>query len=361
MKFVINSSELSKAIERVIKIVPSRPVMQILANIKLVALEDTVLLTAFDTASGIQLEVQSEVLESGEICVPAQAFSAIAKGMAGQLIIEVIGDTMTLTDLSGSCEIQCQQVDEYPHFIDKGIDKTIQCEIDIKTFVQAIKLGGSCAATDESKHILQGVNIVAQDGLLTMASTDGHRLIVYKTKVDESVKIPSSVIPAKVLSTIEGNGKMTLTIDEDTCLVNTSDTTLTCRLFAGKYPDYPKLLPKEFMRTATVERVQLIDALNLMSVISNGDSLVKFSFESSQLLIKCEKEGLKGERTIDCELDGEDLTLALNLKYLLGQLKIIPGERVLFSMNEALAPLTIRPASSELDLLCLLMPVQLRG
>lgn len=373
MKFTINSTDLSKAIDQVIKFVPNKPVHPILANVKLTAIsDDSVLLTAFDLSNGIQLELKTDVINAGEICVPAQLFNAIIKGTPGYLIIEVVDTLMTVSNLSGSCEIQCQHSDEYPSIIPDDIDKTIQCEIDIKTFAQAIKLGGSCASDETSKAILQGVNIVAENGLLTLASTNGHKLVVYKTAIDESIKIPSSTIPTKSLGTIEGCGMMTLTISDTDCMVNTGDTIITCRSFAGKYPDYPRLLPNSFSRVAVLDRTQLIDSLNLMNSIGSENSLVKFVFENNELIISSAKEGVRGERLIECEmtgdsfenyeeLEGQLFVLSFNLKYLLGQLKTIPGQRVQFSMNSNDEPVTIKPVESDLDLLCLVMPVVVRN
>ncbi|MFA9202014.1 MAG: DNA polymerase III subunit beta [Candidatus Nanopelagicaceae bacterium] len=362
MKFTINSIELSKAIDHVIKFIPAKPLIPILANLKITATgNDVIKISSFDTSNGIELRLLAEVLEDGEICAPAQIFSAIIKGSSGQLVIEVVNTLMTVSNLSGSCEIQCQEAAEYPDFVNESIDKTIQCELDIKTFVQAIKLGGSCASEDASKSILQGVNIVAENGLLTLASTDGHKLVVYKVAVDKSIKIPSSTVPPKILSTIGGNGVMSLVIDGDNCMVVTDSTTVACRSFAGKYPDYPMLLPKSFARSVRVDRVQLIDALNLMSAIGNENSLVKFVFTGNKLVVSSEKSGIKGERILDCELTGDDLILAFNLKYLLGQLKTIPSEMIIASINGPLDPVVIQPVQSELDLLCLLMPVQIRS
>jgi DNA polymerase-3 subunit beta len=329
-------------------------------------------LTAFDLSDGIQLDCQADVLESGSICVPARSFNAIAKGMAGQLVIEVVNELMTISDLSGSCEIQCQLTDEYPSIIQDEVDLTTEHQIDIKTFVQAIKMGASCASSDPSRMILQGVNIVAKDGLLTMASTDGHRLVIYKTEIDKSVEISSATVPIKLLSGIAGNGIMSLAINPTACIVGTANMITTCRVFDGKYPDYPMLLPKSFTRTATIDRIDLIDALALMSVIGNTDDLVRFMFEDNELLIRCEREGLKGERKIECEMKGSDFecyeelegqlfVIAFNLKYLLGHLKNIPSKQVKISMNSATEPVVIKPVDSKLDLLCLVMPTVIRS
>jgi DNA polymerase-3 subunit beta len=362
MKFTINSSELSKALDRVIKFVPGKPLMPILANIRLVATErDTILVSAFDLSNGIQLELQSEVLDIGDICVPAQSFAAIVKGMAGQLIIEVV-DTllMTISNLSGSCEIQCVDAVDYPDFTGEELDKSISCEMDISTFAQAIKLGGSSVSTDETKSVLQGVNIVASAGLLTVASSDGHTLKVCKSKIDESINIPSSIIPLKPLASVTGEGKMTLSIDETTCEIETDGSTLTCRPYAGKYPDYQLLLPTTFTRTVTINRSQLIDALNLMASVGSENSLVKFVFENDNLIVMSAREGIKGQRSIDCKMSGQSIAIGFNLKYLLSTLKVIPTQKVLIQMNEALQPVVVKPVDGDVDLLCLIMPVAVR-
>jgi DNA polymerase-3 subunit beta len=202
---------------------------------------------------------------------------------------------------------------------------------------------------------------VAEDGLLTMASTNGHKLVVYKTAIDPSIKIPSSTIPTKSLSAIDGDSTMTLTIDNTNCMVETGDTIVTCRPFDGKYPDFKLLLPKSFTRFVAIDRSQLIDALNLMSSIGSENSLVKFAIENDKLTVMSDREGVKGERSIDCDLSGDRVDIAFNLKYLLAQLKTIPSQQIKISINGALEPVVIEPVGSDLDLLCLVMPVALRG
>jgi DNA polymerase-3 subunit beta len=280
--------------------------------------------------------------------------------MAGQLIIEVVDTTMTISNLSGSCEIQCVDAVDYPDFTGEELDKSISCEMDISTFAQAIKLGGSSVSTDESKSVLQGVNIVAADGQLTVASTDGHTLKVCKSKIDESINIPPSTIPLKPLASVSGEGKMTISIDESTCEIESDGSTLTCRPFAGKYPDYQLLLPTTFTRTATIDRSQLIDALNLMASVGSENSLVKFVFENDTLMVMSAREGIKGQRSIDCKMSGQPIVIGFNLKYLLSTLKVIPTQKVLIRTNEALQPVVIKPVDSDIDLLCLIMPVAVR-
>jgi DNA polymerase-3 subunit beta len=361
MKFTIDSSILSKLIERVIKFVPARPTIPILANIQLTTTDrGTVLLSGFDLSSGIREEVQTDVLDTGDICVPAQVFSAIIKGMSGQLILEIDGTLMTITSLSGSCEIQCQASDEYPDFVNTDIGEASRCNLDSKMLSQAIKLAASSVSTDESKPILCGVNVHAKDGLLTVAATNGHHLTVVNLPVDESINVPSSTVPVKPMSAIGDSGGLTLIVGETDCIIETDSTVLTCRQYAGTYPQYQMLIPKVFARTLTLDRSKLVDALNLMVSIGNENNVVKFDVTHSKLVTSSDRDGAKGNATIACELTGEDIQMAFNLKYLLSQLKIIPTKDVKLSINGALEPVVIQPVGSDLDLLCLVMPVRIR-
>jgi DNA polymerase III sliding clamp (beta) subunit (PCNA family) len=83
-------------------------------------------------------------------------------------------------------------------------------------------------------------------------------------------------------------------------------------------------------------------------------------FENDTLMVMSAREGIKGQRSIDCKMSGQSIAIGFNLKYLLSTLKIIPTQKVLIQMNEALQPVIIKPVDSDIDLLCLIMPVAVR-
>lgn len=365
MKFTINSTDLSKALDRVIKFVPARSLMPILTNIKLSATDRGILLlTSFDLSNGIELEIECEVLGAGDVCVPAQLFNAVAKGLKGQIVLELNGDILTISSLSGTCEIQCQSSEEFPSFLQDDRERrsnSIESTINAKSLSQIVKLCTSSVSIDETKSILTGINFVSKDGVLTAASTDGHRLTVVKVPIDDGVNIESVNIKPKSISAIDDEGEVYLSFDESVCSISADRLNLLCRPIAGKYPDYQLLIPKSFKSKLELDRRDLIDALNLMATLDPENSLVRVSIDNNKIIVRSIKGGNQAIRSIDCEFVGQNsIDLGFNQKYLLTAIKTIPTDRVKISLNDPLSPVILRPVDSDLDLLCLVMPLQIR-
>jgi DNA polymerase III subunit beta len=358
MKFTINSSELTKALEQAAKFVSAKPLMPILSNLKLVAL-NPLSITAFNLAHGIEINVvDCDIIDTGAVCIPVSAI-AIIKGMTGQLIVEADDNSLiTISNLSGKIEIQGTPIDEYPEL--ESVD-TQPDTIDSKLLTHVVKYCAQACSADESKAVLTGINITATGSNLRAIATDGHRLVVCNLPVSETVEIKSVTIPAKSLSLVSTNGGQFIQ-----CKFNKSQVSIDSgsrsimRTLEGKYPDAMLLIPKSFMRELTLDRRELIDDLNMMSAISDKNNLVKFEIANTQTKISASSDGKSGNVSIDCQASGEPINIAFNLKYLIDGLKMFESKEVKFSINDSTTPVIITAPESNLDLTYLIMPIKLR-
>ena len=390
MKFTVSATNFGNAIESASKFVSAKPAMPVLSTVKILAWKGIgddssgLAITGFDLSHGIETVATGvEIYESGTICANAAQLLALVKQLSGQLVVEVVDDLITITTLSGTVEIKGMPADEYPDlFEDMGDAKTYT--LDAKTLITAWKYCKVSASTDESKVILQGVNIRTDGGVLKIASTDGHRLTACEMGV-EDVDIASITIPAKsieLLPNINNDtdstdglfAQINLSVHESSCVISNNTSKIITRLFEGKYPDYNMLIPTSFKRHLTVDRARLVDALNVMISVGNQKNVVTFDITETKLTVSTNRDGASGKMAVDCQFsskfddklggkfDGKDWAISFNIKYLLAQLKIISTKSVKFSMNGNLEPVIIEPIELEngIDLTCLVMPIQLR-
>lgn len=88
---------------------------------------------------------------------------------------------------------------------------------------------------------------------------------------------------------------------------------------------------------------------------------------ASYLMVYSKSDGKTGERRIECNFDdplalkSEEFQIAFNLKYLLDGLKMFETKIIKISMNELLMPVILMGVDSDVDLMYLCMPVQLRN
>ncbi len=392
MKLRCTQSDLNTHLSLVSRAVPSRPTHPVLANIKVEADTETqrVQLTGFDLSLGIRSSFSAEVQEGGTLTLPAKLLSDIVSRLpSGELQLDdrasdavVSGDAAiaTLTAASGSYKVRGMGAEEYPELpmIDSGQTMQISAEV----FSEGLHGSLFATSSDETKLVLTGVHLkLHQDGL-EFAATDSHRLAVVETSNAESEEsetgeTPSDVeefevtLPAKALREVErilgmrqGSQSITLRFDRGQVVFECGEQRLTSRTLEGQYPNYRLLIPNQFERQVTIDRKQLIGAMERISVLADQkNNIVKFTIDSdnNELALSVEAADVgSGREILPVELTGESIEIAFNVKYFLEGLKAINSQAISMQLNSPTSPAILTPLGG-VKMTYLLMPVQLRS
>ena len=361
MKIKTTVKALKSAVDAVKICAPTKPLMPVLGGIKIEVNDDLeTLVTAFDLANGLQVFCETEDAESGAIVILEKDLSGLLGKVSGDISIEVSGTSIKFTTEHSQIELQGIDASEYPDLIFQLATDTKESlsQLPAKSFQEAIAKCSASASTDETKQILQGINIKSDGTIATLASTDGHRLTVYKIPCD--TVIDSITLPAKFLSKLPKilTESIDLIVDDGQALIS-SDSMFICRVFDGKYPDYPLLLPKGFSRQIAVNRLQLLELLAVAEIAASGTNMVNLKVKMDTLFIHSNRDAAKAVSTMECEiLKGDPIDIGMNIKYLTQGLKLFDDETVVFNMNSALEPVTI--VSLDEATTHLMMPVKTR-
>lgn len=361
MKIKTTVKALKSAVDAVKICAPIKPLMPVLGGIKIEVNDNLeTLLTAFDLANGLQVFCETEEAESGAIVILEKDLSGLLGKVSGVISIEVSGTSIKFMTEHSQIELQGIDASEYPNLIfqlsenDDDIDSLAQ--LPAKSFQEAISKCSVSASTDETKQILQGINIKSDGTIATLASTDGHRLTVYKIPCD--TVIDPITLPAKFLSKLPKilTESIDLIVDNGQALIS-SDSTFICRAFDGKYPDYSLLLPKEFSRQVAVNRIQLLELLAVAEIASNSNK-VELKIKLNSLSIHSSRDAAKAISNMDCKIiKGISTNIGMNIKYLSQGLKLFDDETAILNMNGAFEPVTI--VSLDEAMTHLMMPVKI--
>lgn len=382
MKLVCNQSDLSTNMTLVSRAVPSRPTHPVLANVLLQADEQTqrVSLTAFDLSLGIRTSFLAEVETGGAITLPAKLLNDIvARLPEGEITLE--DETTeapfcaTITAKYGRYQVNGMGVEEFPELpvLEKGEALYLQAE----TLLEGLK--GSLLATsaDETKQVLTGLHLTFQQDTLEFAATDGHRLAVVQTAnespLDERGELPQLqvTVPAKALRELErmlsirqSGESISLNFDRGQIIFEWADQRLTSRTLEGQYPAYRQLIPRQFEREVTLDRRQLLSALERIAVLADQkNSIVKFSIDSDRqalaLTVNAQDVG-NGRELLAAQVSGESLDVAFNIKYLMDGIKALGTSEIQMHLNTALSPVVFTPLGG-LKMTYLIMHVQIRN
>lgn len=384
MKFTCAQNDLNTSLSLVSRAVPSRPNHPVLANVLFVADEQKgeISLTAFDLSLGIKTSFQAAVLESGTVTLPAKLLNDIVSRLSDgeiTLIVDELEDAeeptlATLTSVSGRFQLRGMQATEFPQLPSIEDGETII--LPIAALTEGLKASLFAASTDETKQVLTGVHLTGTPDSLEFAATDGHRLSVVQTPLEEAemanitqgfgVTIPARTLREleRILAVNQTTDLVTLRVDEGQIIFEIGDQKLTSRKLEGAYPAYQQLIPKKFERSVTLERRRLLSSLERVAVLADQkNNLVKFSLdgEKGQLTLSVESPDLgSAKESMPAEMSGDNTDIAFNVKYLMDGLKALPATYVQMQLNESTQPVIFSPLDG-LKMTYLVMPVQIRG
>ena len=379
MKLVCNQSDLSANMTLVSRAVPSRPTHPVLANVLLQAdaQKSQVSLTAFDLSLGIRTSFAAEVETSGAITLPAKLLNDIvARLPQGEIILEdeaaEVPFCATIASTSGRYQVHGMGVDDFPEL--PILEKGEAIELPAEALLEGIKGSLLAASTEEAKQILSGVHLSVSQDALEFAATDGHRLAVVKRVFEtETEDLPDLevTIPAKALRELErmlgtrqSSETLSLNCDRGQIVFEWADQCLTSRTLEGQYPAYRQLIPHQFERQITMDRRQLLSALERIAVLADQkNNIVKFNIDSNNqeiaLSVNAQDVG-SGRELLAAQISGESLDIAFNIKYLMDGIKAIGTPEIQMQLNAALTPVILTPLGG-LKMTYLIMPVQIRN
>ncbi|MGK7873903.1 MAG: DNA polymerase III subunit beta [Xenococcaceae cyanobacterium] len=414
MKFVCSQSDLKTNLSLVSRVVPSRPTHPMLGNVLFVAdaQKRRVSLTAFDFTVGICTSFNAEVTEGGTLTLPAKLLkeivSRLPEGEITLLSEEEEFDSehslATLTSASGRFLVRGMGAKEFPAI--PVVEDGEALMLPVSALSEGLRGALFAASTDEAKQVLTGVHLTLSQDSLEFAATDGHRLAVVQTTLEKSevtslksekdlsvgsenpttgeqtdrpfqnsdFRILNSedfeiTIPARALRELErlltarqSTDLVALHFDEGNIVFELDNQRLSSRKLEGEYPEYQRLIPREFSRQMTIERKRLLNSLELVAVLTDQkNNLVKFSLDSTkgQLSLSVETQDVGSAReSMPAEITGEDVEIAFNVKYLMDGLKALPTSEIKMQLNEWNKPAIFTPLGG-LKMTCLVMPVQM--
>jgi DNA polymerase-3 subunit beta len=317
MKIKLNAEELSKKLEQVSRVVPSKTTIQILEDVLIEPRGDSIVITASD--SEMWFSVKCEITEcdgSERICVRAEDLASLIKNIGDrQVSITSDSNTCTLTCEygNGSFSIHYDNADCFPIYREaEDVDSIIIDSSIILKSIEATKFAS--ADNDKLRPVLNGIHIdIRKERIVTTAASIS-MVAIYSEKgvfspdgkdCEFTLTKKSSNILTSILGTVKGNVK--LSFNKNSISVNNSDFKLYSVLVDYKYPDCSMLIPTESKLVVTIDKESLLLALKRITPASNDISnSILFSFSEGNLTLSADNAvfGKSAKETVPCDCEG---------------------------------------------------------
>jgi DNA polymerase-3 subunit beta len=376
LKLTILKDALNEAIQHVSKAISSRTTIPILSGIKIEARSTGVTLTASDTDISIQSFIPMTkddktiitLDKPGSVVLPAKFFIEIIKKLPAAHVELVVQEQFHTTIKSGSSEIQLVGLDpeEFPILPQLEEDRIFSMNgVLLKSMIRQTAFAVS---TNESTPILTGVLWNLDKGVIKLLATDRHRLASIEANIDspDGLKVEHLVIAGKTLNElskiIPDNGIMIDIVATDNQILFKMDNVLFySRILDGTYPDTSKIISQAFKTELVVNTKNITDAIdrayilsreektNIVKIVTTGVNELEISSSSNEL-------GKVKEQINAVRLEGDELKISFNSKYMLDALKVIDIEHIHIGFTGVMSPIIIRSTEEDNKMLHLILP-----
>lgn len=321
------------------------------------------ILTLFGTNGEVDLEVRLELPTEGEgrFLVPAQPFFQLVRSLPGDQVELAFGTELFLSSGSFSTRLSLAPDEGYPDLFfpsHEGPSEPypLQTLLSVEELHRALSHVRYAASNEEYRAIFRGVQLEFSEKGLRSVASDGYRLALYGLAKPQPFS-KKAVVPARSVDEMVrvlkamGEGEVALALGPGILGLATGglagspqgQVRMAVRLMEGEFPDYERVIPKEFPLKATFEVEALREALRRVSVLADRQNhRVDLMFEEGRALLSSEGDYGKGREEIPVRLEGTPLAVAYNARYLLEALSPLSGEASLF-LSGPTSPSLLRP------------------
>ncbi len=355
MKFSCNQQELSTAINLVSKAVSSKTTLPILSGIYFETIGDQLRLIGNDLNLSIETFMSATVYEEGNIVIPSRLLTELIKKLPNSMIEIEVSDNnvITINCLESSFKIVGLPGEEYPLL--PVIEDKNSFEIDKELFSNMIKQTSFAISQDESRPILTGALLEIENGKFNMVAIDGFRMAIkranIKTDLNNKAVVPGRTLNEinKIMSQVESKGDLKISFDDKQVLFTFESLKVYSRLLAGEFINYTQILPSDFKSVAKVNTDQFLTCIDRSFLMARENKNVAIKLEIKDDLIKISSSSEMGSsmEKLSVELEGNDIELGFNPKYLIDALKVIDSEEIYLELINNVSPCIIRPIDHE--------------
>lgn len=364
MKFICEKQKLQEGISISSKAITGKTTMPILEGIYISAKDNQLKLIGSDMDVSIETIVDADIKEEGSIVIDSRIFGEIIRKLPNsEIIIETLeNEIIQITCQKSVFNLVYMNGDDYPEL--PKINESLSVEVPQNILKSMIRGTSFAIAQDETRPILQGILFEVKDKKLNLVALDGYRLAIRTEFLDNDNNI-EVVIPGKTLNEVSRilediSDIVKITFTDNHILFNLSNTKIISRLLDGKFVNYSSLLPQEYKILLDVKKQELqncIERASLMAKDSNSN-LIKLDIQEENMIITSNSQLGKVREELNINLQGGEIQIAFNSKYLLDVLKNIEDDEVKLEMTSGVSPCVIKCKNTD-NSKYLVLPVRL--
>ena len=363
MKLTVSQAQLAHGLGLVSRAVSPRSTLPVLGNILIATDEGRLRLSATNLELGITCWIGAQIEEEGSVTIPARIFGDLVNTLPGEKVnLTLTARTQSLNIRSGTSNFDIKGIEasEFPPMPTPDLSTAV--ELNVSDFKEMIQQVSFAASTDEARPVLQGVQLEINENQISLAATDGFRISVRSAEISSAVANPVKVIiPARSLSelariAVNGNETVAMVVppDRGQAIFHLKDAELVTQLIEGNFPDYRAIIPRSFKTRTVISTAEFLKACRQAEIIAReGNYVIRLKMQpqeggpgTMEFTTQSEETG-SGEVVVDANIEGPELLIAFNVRFLSEVLEVIGSPNTILETNQNNTPGLISPVGDE--------------
>jgi len=349
MKAECSGELIKNAVLQAERVTGKNLTLPILGSILILASGKSIKLRATNLSLGIEIEIPAKIEKEGVVAVSGIVFQNIFLTMRinTTVSLESAHGNLIVSTKNNNILVKCHPYEDFPTI------PTVSGKITTipgKKSIEGITSTYYSSAVSDIKPEIASVYIYPENETLVFVATDSFRLAEKKIKAGKLEDFPAILIPFRniieIIRIMDGvNDDVRLCFSKNQLSISYDGVYITSRLIDGVFPDYKQIIPKGHSTMAVVLKQDLVSALKVSNIFSDKFNQISLSLIPAKKLFSFSgKNNDVGENTTttDAALEGEEVEVNLNHKYLLDCLQSIPEDSVSLEFNGVSKPIIIR-------------------
>ncbi len=355
MRFTLQREAFLKPLAQVVNVVERRQTLPVLANFLVQVQGGQLSLTGTDLEVEMVSRIAVEDAQDGETTIPARKLFEIIRALpdGSRITVSQTGEKITVQAGRSRFTLATLPANDFPS-VDE-VEATERVAVPESALKELIERTAFAMAQQDVRYYLNGLLFDLRDSILRCVATDGHRLAMCETTLENASGAKRQIIvPRKGVTELQrllegGDREVELEVGRSHVRVKRDDVTFTSKLIDGRFPDYEAVVPIGADREVKVEREILRAALQRAAILSNEKYRgVRVEVTPGQLKISAHNpEQEEAQEEIEADTQVSDLAIGFNVNYLLDALSALRDEHVVIQLRDSNSSALVREASSE--------------
>ena len=237
-------------------------------------------------------------------------------------------------------------------------------------------------AQDELRPVMNGIFFDCTPDGLSLCASDGHKLVRIRKSSISTRESTCFIMPRKVVNMLScimpktgmlnffftpytddtiSVGQIKMKLEEDT----EHELTIYFRGIEGRYPNYNSVIPENYDKNVSVDRIQLIKSVNRAMLFCNDSNMMaRFSIYNGKIQINAKDDDFEigSDENVPCQtncINGLPVTIGLKTNSIMDLIKKVTASRILIKFSDPSRCIIIepdpQPEVENLTLLCMPM------